>query len=161
VPDASLAILRCSTSQAGLWQDDDGNQWSGFFLRWNPGRNSAQLAHGHSPDICFPAAGASLVDDLGRVTMQANGVNITFRHETFASGARLLHVFYCLSPDYRGATEKPVLEDGSEASRWQAALTGKRNLGQQAVEFVIVGPNSSDEAVVLLKKQLPRLVHPG
>jgi exosortase len=161
VPETSLTILRCSDSQAGLWQDDDGNQWSGFFLRWNPGRNSAQLAHGHSPDICFPAAGAVLVDDLGRVTMEANGVNITFRHETFASGDRLLHVFYCLSSDYRAKTEDPILEDGSEASRWEAALAGKRNLGQEAVEFVIVGPNSASEAVVLLKKELPRLVHPA
>ncbi len=47
VPEKALAILRCSHSAAASWQDDQGNQWSGFFLRWEPGKNSAQLAKGH------------------------------------------------------------------------------------------------------------------
>jgi exosortase/archaeosortase family protein len=161
VPETSLAILRCSSSQAASWQDDLDNHWSAFFLRWNPGQNSAQLAKGHRPDICFPAAGAQLVNDFGQVALDANGISMTFRHQTFASGDRLLHVFYCLWSDYRAPNEKPMLEDGSETSRLQAVLAGKRHLGQQVIEFVVVGPDTADEALALLKKQLPRLVHPS
>src|SRR5262249_22603349 len=51
-----LAILRCSDSKAGVWQDSIGNRWQAFFLRWAPGRNSAQLASAHTPEICLRGA---------------------------------------------------------------------------------------------------------
>jgi exosortase/archaeosortase family protein len=160
LPETSLAILRCSSSQAASWQDEDGNRWSAFFLRWEPGKNSAQLAKGHRPDICFPAAGAKLMDDLGQVDLEVNGVKMIFRHQTFDSGDRLLQVFYSLCSDYHAPDEKPLLEDGSQASRLRAVLTGKRNLGQQMVEVVIVGPESDNEATAVLKKELPSLIRP-
>jgi exosortase len=158
VPERSLAILRCSNSESASWRDEEGNQWSAFFLRWEPGRNSAQLAKGHRPEICLPAAGLRIVDDLGEVGLQANGIEMLFRHTTFESGGRLLHVFHSLWSDYRGPNEKPMLENGTQASRLQAVLAGKRNLGQQVLEIAIHGPDSGDEAVALLKKQLPSLV---
>jgi exosortase/archaeosortase family protein len=158
VPERSLAILRCSNSDCASWHDQDGNQWSAFFLRWEPGRNSAQLAEGHRPEICLPAAGMRRVDDLGQVSLQANGVEMLFRHATFEDQGSLLHVFYSLWSDYRAPNEDPMLEKGTRASRLQAVLAGKRNLGQQVLEITIHGPNSGDEAVALLKKQLPSLV---
>jgi exosortase len=158
LPEKSLAILRCSNSESVSWQDEDGNQWSAFFLRWEPGKNSAQLAKGHRPEICLPAAGAQLVDDLGQVAFQVNGIEMLFRHETFESRGGLLHVFYSLCSDFRAANEEPLLENGTEASRLQAVLAGKRNLGQQVLEIALQEPDSSDEAVALLKKQLPPLV---
>jgi exosortase len=158
VPERSLSILRCSNSQSASWQDQDGNQWSAFFLRWDPGRNSAQLAKGHRPDICLPAAGVRLVDDLGQVGLQANGIEMLFRHETFEDEGGLLHVFYSLWSDYRAPNEKPMLENGTRGSRWQAVLAGKRNLGQQVLEIAVHGPDSGDEAISLLKKQLPSLI---
>jgi exosortase len=161
IPENSLAILRCSDSQAAAWQDEAGNDWSAFLLRWNPGKNSEQLAKGHRPDICFPAAGAQLVGDFGRVTMDPNGVAMTFRHQSFESGNRLLHVFYCLWSDRISAHEEATAEDGSQASRIRAALAGKRNLGQQVLEIVIQGPDSAEEAVNLLKLQLPQLIKRG
>src|SRR5262245_27920866 len=44
-----LAMLRCNEGKAGRWQDTIGNRWQGFFFRWSPGRNSAQLASAHTP----------------------------------------------------------------------------------------------------------------
>jgi exosortase len=158
LPETSLAILRCSDSQAAAWEDDTGNDWSAFLLRWNPGKNSVQLARGHRPDICFPAAGAQLVDDFGRVTLDPNGVAMTFRHQSFESGTKLLHVFYCLWSDRISAHEKATVEDGSQAGRIRAIMEGKRNLGQQVLEIVIQGPDSGEEALNLLKLQLPQLI---
>lgn len=161
LPENSLAILRCSDSDSASWNDDQGNEWSAFLLRWNPGRNSAQLAKGHRPDICFPAAGARMVDDFGQLTANAGGIEMPFRHESFESGSRTLHVFYCLWSDKISRNEKPLLENGSEASRLQAVLAGKRNLGQQVLEVVVVGPVTSDDAVAAFRRQLSDLVHPG
>jgi exosortase len=158
LPENSLAILRCSESDSASWDDDEGNQWSAFLLRWSPGRNSAQLAKGHRPDICFPAAGARLAEDFGQVTADANGIDMAFRHESFESGSRFLHVFYCLWSDRVSRHEKPLLENGSEASRLQAVLAGKRNLGQQVLEVVVSGPATSDEALSLFRRELPNLV---
>jgi hypothetical protein len=51
-----------------------------------------------------------------------------------------------------------MLENGTQASRLQAVLAGKRNLGQQVLKIVIREADSDDQAVALLKKQLPSLV---
>jgi len=160
LPEKSLATLRCSDSDSASWQDKSGNQWNAFFLRWEPGRNSAQLAKGHRPEICLPAAGLRLIDDLGEVDLQEKGCNMSFRHTTYESGSGLLHVFYCLSSDYLAPNEKPNLEDVTQASRLRAALAGKRNLGQQALEISLLELDPGDDAVALLKKQLPSLVRP-
>jgi exosortase len=158
VPENSLAILRCSSSDAAAWEDDAGNQWSAFLLRWKPGKNSAQLAKGHRPDICFPAAGARLLEDFGQVRVPVNDFEIPFHHQTFETGGKMVHVFYCLWPDRVSPNERPLLEDGSQASRLQAVLAGKRNLGQQVLEIVIVGSESQSDAVSILKANLPALI---
>jgi exosortase len=158
VPQKSLAILRCSDSDAASWQDEDGNRWSGFFLHWAPGKNSAQLAKGHRPDICFPAAGARLVSDLGQVTLPAAGIELHFQHQVFENDAGPFHVFYCLWSDRMPSKKESLLEDGSQGSRLRAVLAGRRNLGQRVLELVIQGPQSSDEALALLRAEGPGLI---
>ena len=160
IPEISLAILRCTDSQAANWTDDGGNNWSAFLLRWAPGRNSEQLAKGHRPDICFPAAGAQMVADYGRITLHPNGVGMTFRDQAFSMGTGYVHVFYCLWSERISPHEDTgkVVDDGSQAGRLRAVLAGKRNLGQRVLEIVIRGPDSNDDAIKLLKSELPQLV---
>jgi exosortase len=158
VPEQSLAILRCSNSDSAAWKDDQDNQWSAFFLRWNAGRNSAQLAKGHRPDICFPAAGARLVDAYGIITASAKGLDLPFKYQTFQAGDQLLHVFYCLWSDRVSSQTNLWVEDNPWRQRFHAVWTGERNLGQQVLEVVLVGPESNDAAVSLFKQQLPLLV---
>jgi exosortase len=158
VPEESLAILRCSSSDSALWNDDEDNQWSAFFLRWNPGQNSAQLARGHRPDICFPAAGARLVETIGTVTAKANGLELPFKYQTFQAGDRLLHVFFCLWSDRVSPQADASFADHPWQGRFRAVWTGERNLGQQVFEVVVSGPETSDAAVALFRQQLPQLV---
>ena len=158
VPEKALTILRCSNSDAAAWEDDDGDKWNAFLLRWKPGKNSAQLAKGHRPDICFPAAGAHLVDDFGQMNVPVRTFNIPFRHQTFDTGGKLVHVFYCLWPDRVSPDEKPLLEDGSQMSRLMAVLAGKRHVGQQVLELVLAGPESQSDAVKVLRNCLSDLV---
>jgi len=157
VPEKSLAMLRCSQSEAARWQDDSGNHWSGFLLHWEPGRNSEQLAKGHRPDICFPAIGARLAGDFGRVTLAADGFDLTFRHQSFEVGPQTIHVFFCLWSEKISPNEKVLREDNSYDSRFQAVLAGKRNLGQKVFEIVVQGPDTGDAAVALFKSELPKL----
>ena len=158
LPENSRVILRCSKCEAAAWQDGEGNDFSAFVLRWDPGRNSAQLAKGHRPEICFPAAGAKLVNDFGRVLVSATGFDLPFHYQSFASGDKVFHVFYCLWSD-RVSTAGSVADDSSlRAARIRAALDGERNLGQKVIEIVIRGPENGDEAIGLLRAEVPRLV---
>ena len=158
VPEQSLAILRCSNSDSAAWKDEEDNQWSAFFLRWNAGRNSAQLARGHRPDICFPAAGARLIDAYGTINATANGLDLPFKYQTFQAGDQLLHVFYCLWSDRVSPQASLLAPDNTWNQRFHAVWAGDRNLGQQVFEIVIVGPENNDAAVALFKQELPRLI---
>jgi exosortase len=117
VSDESLAILRCNHSEAGHWEDDDGVQWSAFFLRWDAGKNSAALAKGHRPDVCLPASGSRLADDFGRTNVAVADLKIPFTHQTFLADSRLLHVFYCLWPDRVSAGETTISTEDSRGGR--------------------------------------------
>jgi exosortase/archaeosortase family protein len=159
VPEESLAILRCSQSDAAAWKDEDDDQWSAFFLRWNAGKNSAQLAKGHRPDICFPAAGAMPIDTGGSVEANANGLHLPFKYQTFQAGDHLLHVFYCLWADrVSPQAHSPIGNYNSWSFRLKSVLRGERNLGQQVFEVVLVGPESSSAAISLFQRQLPSLI---
>jgi exosortase len=158
IPQESLAILRCSHSQSAAWQDASENQWSAFFLRWNAGKNSAQLAFSHRPDICFPASGAELVGNNGYISVDAGGFDLPFRYLTFQNGERMLHVFYCLWSDCSSPNEESIPEDGSWRSRMQAVLAARRNLGQQVLEVVLIGPEDNSAAIAVFKRQLPQIV---
>ena len=81
-----------------------------------------------------------------------------FRHQSFELGAKLSHVFYCLWSDRISPNEKTILENGSQASRLRAVLAGKRNLGQQVLEVVVQGTDTSDEAVAAVQGQLNNLI---
>jgi exosortase len=158
LPENSRIILRCSRSEAASWQDGAGNDLSAFVLRWEPGRNSTQLARGHRPDICFPATGAKLVHDFGRVVVPARGFDLPFHYQSFASGDKLLHVFYCLWSDRVSATKSAADDSSQRATRIRAALDGERNLGQKVIEIVISGPDTREEAMDLLRSEVPQLV---
>ena len=160
IPEESLTILRCSHSDSATWEDDQGYQWSAFSLRWDAGKNSAALAKGHRPDICFPAAGAKMVEDRGQLTVSTKGIELPFKYQTFESGSHLLHVFFCLWSDRISPNEKTVFEDTSWVTRLRAVQAGQRNLGQQVLEMTVQGPDSSDEAVGVFKRQIVRLIQP-
>lgn len=158
LPENSRVILRCSGSEAASWQDATGNELSAFVLRWNPGKNSAQLAKGHRPDICLPATGAKLVNDFGQIVIPANGFELPFHYQSFESGDKLLQVFYCLWSDRVSTTKSAVNDSNLRATRIRAALNGERNVGQKVIEIVISGPETRDEAIELLRSEVPQLV---
>lgn len=159
VPQGSLAILRCSDSDAASWEDALGNRWGGFLLRWSAGRNSAQLAKGHRPDICFPAAGAQLLEDHGMITVSVGGMDLPFHYQTFATGQTVSHVFYCLWSDRRSPKAADAEDDGSLLGRVRAVTAAKRNLGQQVIELVVQTADSSDTVIPLFNQTLPGLIH--
>jgi exosortase len=154
------AMLRFNEGKAEAWHDTIGNDWQAFFFRWAPGRNSAQLASAHTPDICLRGIGYELKDDLGIRTIPVQGVNLPFHQYVFTHGIAQLHVFYCRWEDHQTSQPRDRQEeDGSKLSRIRAVLAGRRHLGQQVLEMAINGPTAPEDAYDLLTRQIGQIVH--
>jgi exosortase len=147
-----------------------------YFLRWNPGRNSALLANLHRPDVCLPAVGWKQVADAGvRNYSVMPSFTLPFRHFEFQHDAQaqaapqVAHAFYCLWEDRAaapsaGASKLPQM--GGARSSWtrqerlHAVLEGRRHLGQQVMELVLIARHPIDGGVAEeeFAKLLPDLV---
>lgn len=158
IGEAALAMLRCTDARGVDWKDQSGNQWKMIFLRWDPGKNSAQLAKGHRPDICLPGIGLQLTEDLGIRLLPVADLKLPFRQYVFDQQGRQIHVFYCIWEDRATPSVQALLEDGSLGSRLQAVLAGRRHSGQQVLQLALSGPASSEDALATVSKSLGSLV---
>lgn len=151
--------LRVSRVEAGSWIEPNGSEVLTFFLRWEPGRNAAQLARLHRPEVCLPSAGCFLKADEGLWTASVDGLSLPFRRLVFDYNGTPLYVFYCLSEDrvVKGAV---VGEDWTAQSRLRAVAEGRRHLGQQVLEIIVSGPRQPEQAEAILRQMLPSLVKP-
>jgi hypothetical protein len=159
LPDTARAVLRCDEGRGVSWIDAQANQWQLFFLKWEPGRNSAQLAKGHNPEICLPSTGWKLARDLGKIDLDTRGLHVPFRQYEFKSGSRTMFVYYCLWQNHRETETSGLLEDGSVTSRWLAVRHGIRHRGQQVLEMALEGPSTPTDAISALKDQVERIVY--
>lgn len=152
-------LLRVNQVEAGSWLEPDGTELVVYFLRWSPGRNAAQLARLHRPEVCLPSAGCFLRSDEGSWTGDVRGLSLPFRQLIFDYNGAPLYVFYCLTEDrvIRGSAEG---EDWTAASRLRAVAEGRRHLGQQVLEVILRGPQSPQQAEATMRRLLPQIVKP-
>jgi exosortase len=156
--ETARAMLRCSESLGMEWEADNDDHWKLFFMRWEPGRNSAQLAKGHRPEICLQGAGSKLVTDSGVKPVVIAGLELPVHLYVFTGGEAAYYVFYCLWEDRSSANPQSIPEDGSQESRIQAVLSGKRHIGQQVLEVSVHGPSSTEEALASFAAQVGPLI---
>jgi len=147
-----------------------------YFFRWKPGRNSALLANLHRPDVCLPAIGWEQVADNGvRQYSAAPSFVLPFRHFEFRHGTKqdpaqqVAHAFYCLWEDRAPlgtVTVSRLPQMTTSPSTWtrgervRAVLEGRRHLGQQVMEVVLLtrGVIDQNEAQADFAALLPKLV---
>jgi exosortase len=131
-----------------------------YFFRWRAGGNSALLANVHRPDVCLPASGWIQAGDYGiRFYPVSAKLSLPFRHFLFSQGGatagstasasrqRFAHAFYCLREDrVRNESEEGLAREqfAQEPSDWSRrerlglVAQGRRHLGQQVMEFVLI-----------------------
>jgi exosortase len=147
-----------------------------YLFRWKPGRNSALLANLHRPDVCLPAVGWTQVADTGvRDYPVSASFALPFRHFEFRHGTSedstppAAHAFYCLSEDRvptssaAGANPPQMATSPSNWTRGERireVLEGRRHLGQQAMEFIVLsrGPTDLDQVEAHFARALPQLI---
>ena len=160
IDDGVRSMLRFSSGRAVTWEDNSANLWQLFFFRWEPGRNSAQLATTHTPDICLTAAGFERTEDRGVQLISAAGLKLPVRESVFVRNGEPLYVFYCLWEDHPDQTEDALLKSGvfTLRSRFTAILAGHRHLGQQVLEVALQGPADMQEASRLYAAEMQKLI---
>ena len=147
-----------------------------YLFLWHPGRNSAQLANLHRPDVCLPATGWIQLADNGVRNYPVTGsFALPFRHFEFQhvtlenSAPQIAHAFYCLSEDRMpaaAAADSKLSQTASAHSAWtrderiRQVLEGRRHLGQQVMEVVFVSsePMSAAAAEASLADLVRNLV---
>lgn len=141
------AMLRYDDGRSAAWTGPDGNHWATFFLRWNPGRASVQLARNHGPEICLSSAGAVLREDFGVRPVPIRGLDLPFHSYLFTVGETPMYVSFCLWED-RTLADGPAstVRSMTQAARLKDVRLGNRNRGQQVLELAVVGPQSFAEA---------------
>ena len=158
-PESTRALLRYNEGQSAAWSDAAGRQWSLVFLRWFPGRASAQLARSHGPEICLPASGAVMLSDLGLRPLRAAKTDLVTHAYLFGIRERQMYVFYCLWEDQpTDGTPPSTRVRMTAASRLDAVWKGRRNLGQQVLEVAVAGPQDADEAEAEVTRLLSGLI---
>lgn len=145
IEDEVPQILRYSEAQSSYWPRVGGSAWWMYWFRWAPGRAAAHLARAHTPEICIPAGGLRLLEDLGKRVVTTHGLAMPFRVLRFGTRTRDILVFYCVweeRPDPSGllAGDDPM----ARSSRLRAAWHGRRHLGQTILEVAMVKYDSPD-----------------
>lgn len=159
LPDEAHSMLRYDEGYRAAWNQADGTHWAAIFLRWKPGRNAAQLAQTHAPEVCLTATGLQFSKDLGTRKIQAHGQSFHFRMLEFKFATGPLYVFYLLSEDRQlSQRHQNLLQDYSARSRWEAVRAGRRHLGQRLLEISIARSSSAENSVEQLRTELPSLL---
>ncbi len=161
IDERTRSLLHEDEGRGAMWATPEGDASTGqrvvstsllYFFRWHPGHNSALLANAHRPDVCLPATGWRQTGDFGvRPYATDSGLTIPFRHFEFENDVngrvRYAHAFYCVWEDrVRKESAAEAQQSGMAAtpSAWtrseriRAVLEGRRHLGQQVMEYLVV-----------------------
>jgi exosortase len=157
LPPRTVALLACDDRAAGRWREQDGSVWTADFFRWKP-RSVQSVIHArlHRPDVCLPAAGFEQVADSGVVCLPAGGLDLPFRRYIYEAQGQRLYVFFCQWED--GAEKQAGMAASKGADRLLSVLKGRRWLGQQTLEFVVLGCESLEKAEERLRNELPEII---
>jgi hypothetical protein len=152
-------VYRSDETITAQWFEPDGTFWKVFYMRWNHGSKTSQLAKGHWPEICLGNSGLILRGDVQTRQYEVNNVKLPFRVYAFEDGGAPVHVFHCIYGERSGVDSALTLDlKPNLASRIQAAWEGKRNLGQQLLEVIVSGFKDPATAEAAFKAQLEKMI---
>lgn len=140
IPPVVHSLLRYSEGTASAWKDSRGQQYQSFYFRWKPGRAALQLARGHSPEICMPAAGLQLLQEQEGKFWKVNGLDVPVREYVFGRGKFRVYVYRV---DWEESGKQFFMDDTrrfySRAERLRSAWEGRRQDGQRVLQLMIFG----------------------
>jgi exosortase len=158
IPETTRVILHYDDAKSAAWEDPRGVRWWSFFAYWKPQRAALQLVRSHSPEICLPAIGRTFRMARPDLNLHAGSVPLDFRSYEFEQNGRPLFVFVCIQEDKRVAPGLGDTDQWNPRGRLQAALDGKRNLGQRLLEIAVTGVDDFAQASAAVSKTVAEIV---
>ena len=157
VPARTEQLLRYDEVRSAAWQENDGTRWQMTYLRWLPGRIAVHLAKGHTPEVCFSAAGHSVRPLGGLDYLPVHGLELPFLSYRVEDPGYKVFVFYCLWEDRAQSQffETTMLTYGN---RLGPVFAGRRNVGERSIEIVIAGIDDAQAARTAVIRQLEKLI---
>jgi exosortase len=147
IADEVQIYLQYNEGMHGEWNDP--SHWEVYFFTWKPGRAAAGLARFHHPDICLPASGYTMKEQLAVKNIRVNGLDLPMTSYVFQDplSGHLFYVFQVVTDD-RVGNHAVEWENGAVDSsfRLQAAWDGWRNPGQRSLLVLNQGAGSLEEA---------------
>jgi hypothetical protein len=159
IPDQTRELLRAEQGWSYSWSELDGLDFRVFLFKW-PRAGSVYLyssLEGHRPDICMPAAGFVLDEEVGNVHASAHGISFSFRQFRFQSPAGTTYAFYCLWDYGRPSSQIDLtLQD-----HLSAVVAARRVQERQMLQLFITGTHDDNEAAAALKIAMQKIVVPN
>ena len=150
-------LLGCDASTAAKWQEEDGSEWTAYFLQWEgKSTQSIMAARYHRPEVCLPATGLQQRPGSKTDYFETASLKLPFQQSSYSAPGQLLFVFYCIWQD--GDERRKGMRSRNPADRLIGPLEGKRRFGQQVLEIITTGYADGAEAERALRKRLPDLV---
>jgi len=156
VTPAERELLRFDDGAQGQWQQNDGSVWRAFYFDWAPGRVAGYLAKRHTPDICLPATGMTMLSGPVLTLLHVHDLVLPMRSYVFDGPDGTVQVFQC--------HWQPGENDQAyayESSRWnlvRSIWAGRGDKGQKVLEFVLSGYDNTESAKEALTKELKQLI---
>ena len=156
IPDRIRDITLCTSGQSGRWKEEDGSEWTLALLEFGGGhKGTSQWAPMHTPDICFPAAGMPLLRSHPPMNLRVAGGKMDFLCWEFKQRNSTIIVFFSIHDEANHDSSDPFVQDLFGVNR---IVEGRRNLGQQSVEFAISGYENYEAALEVFKHRLPQII---
>ena len=164
IADRTRRILFFPEGFSERFRDDTGRNWQFFYFRWPAGRSAVQAIDIHDPRTCLGSLGMELVHQLPSIEIRSGGATLPFRVFQFSDHGRPLVVFHSIIAD-RPADSEDAGMDQNPASglqaRWQAVVSGQRNLGQRLLEAAVWDTEDAAQATATLQAFLDRAILPA
>ena len=138
VPEESLRILQCSESRSVTCRSPGGVTFQIHHFFWKPLVEVPSLATAHTPDICMPNAGWTLVRGPVPVTLNVGSKKISGAFFHFTQAGVEVCVFHAI---WHGG-EPQVLSDAFHSldrfrDRAEMIWEGKRNRGHEVLTLIV------------------------
>lgn len=162
--DHALRQLQPSESRYLLGKESaTGRDWVALYLRWEADPGFGFGAAGHGPEICLPASGAKLEDDLQGVVFKVAGREVLMHALRFRAGADEFYTFSFLWDSIKGESADFALHRASMGmlgDRLDRVREGRKYFGLERITIAVNRCRDSEEAVAKVTQMLPRLLQP-
>lgn len=156
--DAEKELLRFKTGQAASWRSNDGAQWTGFYIQWDPNRDLNQMDLTHNPTVCLAGAGLVLVRSIPATEEFVGDFRAHVNAWEFEYEGQQVYVYVMTrwGRDFNLFAYKQGSWQMRLGNIWRA-LVGNRGNPLQTIELVGVGFDSEFQAHKAFENQLLKL----